>query len=242
MSNEIVLENEKQGTPESVWGLPNGASSSIEGFTTDISSDIGGTVQFKINTDATEYRLDIYRLGYYNGDGARLVGSIDHTGAVSQPAPIIDLTTATADAGNWSVTDTWNVPADAVSGVYIAKLVREDGVQGENQIPFVVRDDGGHSDVVFQTSDTTWQAYNNWGGASLYENFMGTGTVAAYAVSYNRPVPTDHRQLRCLPMANTTAIRWLEAEWLRRLLHFWRGHGAFRSRVARPQAIYFGRA
>ena len=74
MSNEIVLENEKQGNPESEWGLPNGASSSIEGFTTDISTNLGGTVQFKINTDANNYRLDIYRLGYYDGDGARLVG------------------------------------------------------------------------------------------------------------------------------------------------------------------------
>ena len=191
VDNAIVLENEKPGNPESEWGLPNGASSSIEGFTTDISTDVGGTVQFKINTDATDYRLDIYRLGYYNGDGARLVGSIDHVGAVNQPAPIVDLTTATVDAGNWSVTDTWNVPSDAVSGVYIAKLVREDGTQGENQIPFVVRNDASHSDIVFQTSDTTWQAYNAWGGASLYQNFLGTGTRRAYAVSYNRPVETE---------------------------------------------------
>ena len=76
MSNEIALENEKQGNPESEWGLPNGASSSIEGFTTDISTNVGGTVDFKINTDSDNYRLDIYRLGYYDGDGARLVGSI----------------------------------------------------------------------------------------------------------------------------------------------------------------------
>ena len=53
VDNAIVLENEKPGNPESEWGLPNGASSSIQGFTTDISTDVGGTVQFKINTDAT---------------------------------------------------------------------------------------------------------------------------------------------------------------------------------------------
>src|SRR4029079_18279812 len=135
VDNAIVLENEKPGNPESEWGLPNGASSSIQGFTTDISTDVGGTVEFKINTDADQYRLDIYRLGYYNGDGARLVGSIQHNGDVVQPAPIVDLSRATVDAGNWSVTDTWTVPSDAVSGVYIAKLVREDGVGGENQIP-----------------------------------------------------------------------------------------------------------
>ena len=191
VDNAIVLENQKQGNPESEWGLPNGASDNIEGFTTDISTNIGNTVDFKINTDSDNYRIDIYRLGYYNGDGARLVGSIQHNGAVDQPAPIVDLSTATVDAGNWSVTDSWTVPTDAVSGVYIAKLVREDGTQGENQIPFVVRDDGGHSDIVFQTSDTTWQAYNDWGGASLYDNTLNTGTDRAYAVSYNRPLQTD---------------------------------------------------
>ena len=33
---------------------------------------------------------------------------------------------------------------------------------------FVVRDDDGGSDLLFQTSDTTWQAYNQYGGNSLY--------------------------------------------------------------------------
>jgi len=210
MPNEIVLENEKQGNPESEWGLPNGASSNIEGFATDISTDVGGTVQFKINTNATDYRLEIYRVGYYNGDGARLVGTIQHHGAEIQPAPIIDLTRATADAGNWAVTDSWTVPSDAVSGVYIAKLVREDGTAGENHIPFIIRDDDGHSDIVFQTSDTTWQAYNNWGGASLYQNFLGTGTDAAFAVSYNRPVSTTTGNA-LFSTGEYSAIRWLEA-------------------------------
>ena len=209
MSNEIVLENQKQGNPESEWGLANGPSSSIEGFTADISADVGGAVQFKINTDSTHYRLDIYRLGYYDGDGARLVGSIDHNGAVNQPAPIVNLTTGTVDAGNWGVTDTWNVPTDAVSGVYIAKLVREDGTQGENQIPFIVRDDGSHSDIVFQTSDTTWQAYNDWGGASLYTDTLGNGASRAYAVSYNRPLDTQ-TTMSVFGDGEYSAIRWLE--------------------------------
>ena len=50
----------------------------------------------------------------------------------------------------------------------IAKLVREDGTEGASMIPFIVRDDSSTSNIVFQTSDTTWQAYNAWGGASLY--------------------------------------------------------------------------
>ena len=59
------------------------------------------------------------------------------------------------------------MPANAVSGVYIAKLTRTD-TGGASHIPFVVRNDASHSDLLFQTSDTTWQAYNTYGGNSLY--------------------------------------------------------------------------
>ena len=39
---------------------------------------------------------------------------------------------------------------------------------GASHIFFIVRDDTSHSDLLFQTSDTTWQAYNDYGGNSLY--------------------------------------------------------------------------
>ena len=48
-----------------------------------------------------------------------------------------------------------------------AKLVRTDGTAGASHVAFVVRDDASRSDVLFQTSDTTWQAYNQYGGNSL---------------------------------------------------------------------------
>jgi hypothetical protein len=187
MANAITLENQKQGNPESEWGLENGASSSIEGFTTDMSYNIGSTVDFKINTDTGDYRIDIYRLGYYDGLGARYIGTLDHhTDPTFQPNPLFDSSTGLVDAGNWEVTDSWEIPSDATSGVYIAKLVREDGTFGENQIPFIVRNDAGQSDIVFKTSDETWQAYNSWGGNSVYES----STTPAVALSYNRPFTT----------------------------------------------------
>ena len=107
--------------------------------------------------------------------------------------PLRDATTGMVDAGNWAVSASWAVPADAVSGVYIAKLVRQDGTAGENHIPFIVRDDSSHSDIVFQTADKTWQAYNGWGGANFYGGngpATGQGAGRAYAVSYNRPIAT----------------------------------------------------
>ncbi|TWG92922.1 CshA-type fibril repeat protein [Mesorhizobium sp. J18] len=232
--NKIALENQKQGNPESEWGIDGDGDMNIQGFATEISTNIGGTVEFKIATDSTNYRIDIYRLGYYGGMGARKVATIDKdlTTAQIQPHPIVDYTTGLIDCGNWSVSASWQIPDDAVSGVYIAKLVREDGTEGESHIPFIVRDDGSTSDIVFQTSDTTWQAYNAWGGASLYfgqvptnpEDMMSymppncscglTAIGRAYAVSYNRPILTNTS-----PAGGThdfifgvehSAIRWLE--------------------------------
>ncbi|KQV33388.1 MULTISPECIES: DUF4082 domain-containing protein [unclassified Rhizobium] len=213
ITNKIVLENMKQGTPRSEWALPGegDGDGNIQGFATEISTDVGGKVDFKIATDSKNYRIDIYRLGYYGGDGARKVDSIQKTLATAQvqPHPIVDMSLGLIDCGNWSVSASWNVPGDAVSGVYFAKLVREDGTSGASIIPFVVRDDGSTSDVVFQTSDTTWQAYNAWGGASLYygevpvdpNKMIGymppncscglTAIGRASAVSYNRPIITN---------------------------------------------------
>ena len=170
----IQLENQKPGTPESVWQIAPGANSQlIQGFTTSISTNVGGTVNFKVNnqTGNANYSIDIYRLGYYGGDGATLVTTLQHqaTSAVIQPAPLTDASTGMVDAGNWSVTDSWTVPTTATSGVYIANVI--DGSQ-VFQIPFIIRDNSSHSDIVFQTSDETWQAYNNWGGNNLYG---GTG-------------------------------------------------------------------
>ena len=72
----------------------------------------------------------------------------------------------------------WAIPPDAVSGVYFAHLIGNDG--GESHIVFVVRNDRSRSDIYYQTSDTTWQAYNDYGGNSLYTGgpLMGGNTRA----------------------------------------------------------------
>lgn len=214
--NAIVLENMKQGTPESEW-LFDTADSSIEGYAAQFTLDHGQKVDFKINTDAKNYRIDIYRLGYYNGDGARKVATINQNLATAQlqPAPLFDPTTKLVDAGNWSVSASWNVPIDAVSGIYIAELTRLD-TGGQNMIPFIVRDDESPSDITFQTSDTTWQAYNWWGGYNLYGGIDASGHAGrADAVSYNRPIITRDGGFSSGPQdfifgAEYPTIRWLE--------------------------------
>src|SRR5215470_14028913 len=197
--NPIVCENQLSGTPQSVWDVPN-PSTTIEGFADPFSVNVGGSVHFKIRTSAATYAIDIYRIGYYGGDGARLITSLTPDLSVSQHQPACSTNTVTGlvDCGNWGVSATWNVPSTAVSGVYFAHIYRTDGTSGANQIPFVVTDNSSHSDIVFMTSDETWQAYNDWGGYSVYTgNATGSPWCCssqnpgrAVQVSYNRPFAT----------------------------------------------------
>lgn len=215
--NKIVDENAitEGRAAKSYWDAEH--SNRIEGFATDMSVNAGTRVDFKINVNdgpGSDYKVEIFRLGYYGGDGAREVSEWTNADAKVQPDALYDATRGLVDAGNWSVTDSWQVPEDAVSGVYLARLQRLDAsgnpIEGAtNQIPFIVRNDGEKHDIVLQTSDTTWQAYNGWGGnnGQVGANFYGdpSGRVdwdpiegagshsqdRAYAVSYNRPIITD---------------------------------------------------
>ena len=210
-SNPIVAENLLPGTPASQWQVAGNGDLSLQGFTTDISVQRGQPVQFKINdTTAAKYHIDLYRLGYYQGLGARQVAGISSALALRQvqPAPIIDRQTGLVDCGNWAVSATWNVPADATSGVYAADLVRDD-TGAKSQIIFVVRDDLSHSDLLFKTSDTTWEAYNTFGGSSLYS---GPHKQRAYKVSYNRPLLTrGNAPTNAVFHSEYPMIRFLEA-------------------------------
>lgn len=193
-ANAIQAENCNPGNPATEWDIQNSTAGdpTIQGFATDISVNAGQTVHFKISTDARAYQINIYRLGYYGGSGARKIVSIVPSVSLpqSQPACLTDATTKLYDCGNWAESASWQVPANAVSGVYIAHLVRID-TGGNSHIVFIVRNDSSHSDIVFQTADETWQAYNDFGGHSLYGPLGAFDlTNRAYKVSYNRPFDT----------------------------------------------------
>ena len=214
-ANPIEAENCLTGNPSSQWDIDGAGDSSIQGFATDISVNRGGTISFKVDTDASSYHLDIYRMGYYGGMGARKVTTVNPSATLPQNQPncLTNAATGLMDCGNWAVSASWTVPANATSGIYFARLVRSD-TQGASHVFFIVRDDSSHSDLLFQTSDTTWQAYNAYGGNSLY---TGAPAGRAYKVSYNRPFTT-----RCCSYpagepptfvfnAEYPMVRWLEA-------------------------------
>ncbi|MGI8875221.1 MAG: N,N-dimethylformamidase beta subunit family domain-containing protein, partial [Egibacteraceae bacterium] len=129
--NAIACENSKPGTPQSVWDVFRHGDDELQGFATSMSVNKGSSISFKIDTVAPGYRIDIYRLGYYQGNGARLIASnLGHAAPQRQPACLTDSSTGLIDCGNWAASATWNVPSTAVSGVYFAKLTRSDRNDG----------------------------------------------------------------------------------------------------------------
>ncbi len=212
-ANEIEAENCRPGNPAADWEVGGGGDPELQGFSTDISVDQGRQIDFKIDSSSTLYRIEIFRMGYYGGLGARRIATFrPQSPSSSQPACWTDSLTGLVDCSNWSVSASWVVPSNAVSGIYFAVLIREDGTPGASHIVFVVRDDDGRSDVLFQTSDTTWQAYNEYGGNSLYTGSSASPPASrAYKVSYNRPFDTrDYAEEDWVFNAEYPMVRWLE--------------------------------
>jgi fibronectin type 3 domain-containing protein/regulation of enolase protein 1 (concanavalin A-like superfamily) len=218
LSNKIVCENALPGNLPSEWDIDGIGDSTIQGFATDISVNLGGTIRFKIDTPASAYSIDIYRLGYYGGMGARKVATVAPSAPLpqQQPACLREPSTGLVDCGNWAISASWIVPSAVTSGVYIAKLTRPD-TGGASHIPFIVRDDAGNSSILFQTSDTTWQAYNDYAGNNLYPipPVSGPGPGGrSYKVSYNRPFITRASfrfEVSYLFWSEYPMIRWLES-------------------------------
>ena len=108
--NPVACENMAAG--DTGWDIRGSGDTSIQGFATSISINAGEKVFFKVRTDATSYRLDIFRMGYYGGSGARKVATINPSAPLphSQPPCVTDSHTKLVDCGNWAVSASWIFP------------------------------------------------------------------------------------------------------------------------------------
>ncbi|MEO3807841.1 DUF4082 domain-containing protein [Sphaerisporangium sp. B11E5] len=222
--NKITCENDQQGNDRSEWETnPQGT---VEGYADQMSVNLGQTVNFKIRSAALTLQVDIYRMGYYRGDGARKIISVPATTSVSRFQPSCPENATTGEVScNWGTVASWTVPTTAVSGIYFAHVIRPD-TNDDTHVVFVVRDDASTSDLLFRTADSTWQAYNSWGDIpateenpnkvhnSLYRGDSVAAPGRAVKVSYNRPFNTRESTPwgRDFVFANEyPMVRWLEA-------------------------------
>ncbi len=177
----IVTENLKPGTQG--WQLPDDRVmwDKVRGFGSATSVNTGEPVTLFVST-AAPWTVRAFRMGYYGGVGAREVWRSPEQPPLVQPPAVVDKATGMREAP-WSpslevATASWP------PGVYLLKLESADG--GSTYVPLVVRDDDSRAALLIQSSVTTWQAYNDWGGANQYSG-PGGGSGRSRVVSFDRP-------------------------------------------------------
>ncbi len=198
-ANPIVLENQQPGTDQwqlsrSGYQTANDASKQIKGYASATSVNKGEAITFYVSVNpAQSYTMDIYRIGWYQGLGGRFMQRIGPIGGSQQSACPINASTGLIECA-WVPSYTFTVPTTWTSGIYFVLLTNSQNYQ--NYINFVIRDDSRVSDLLYQESVATFQAYNNYpndgSGKSLYEyNSYGANTIAgttrAVKVSFDRP-------------------------------------------------------
>ena len=216
----VVLENQQPGSGN--WSMfPLGqpaddVGKQIKGYASATSVNLGESITFYVTVNpAQQYTMDVYRMGWYQGLGGRLMQSIGPLQGLAQPACPVDSSTGLIEC-DWTASYTLSVPPTWTSGVFIVKLTNAQGYQ--NYITFVVRDDARVADIMFQQAVNTYQAYNNYPddratGKSIYDfNSYGANTVSgtprAVKVSWNRPY-ADRGAGQFLSW-EVYFIRWLE--------------------------------
>src|SRR5438876_137522 len=213
-SNPIQIENSKAGTPGWNDFSADLAPDTLSGFGSKISVNHGDSIDFYVTTTAPSFTINIYRTGYYGGAGARLISSLGSFPGLHQAIPAPDKVTGIIASSNWTRTTTLNIPSSWVTGVYLAKLTSSTGKS--SFIFFVVRDDGGHEAIDFQASVTTYQAYNTWGGTSLYNNNTNLSIFKgphATKVSFDRPFnPGDSNGAGHYFFYEYKFVYWLESQ------------------------------
>lgn len=185
----IVEENKKQGTTD--WQLTyvrskNYRSEIIEGYCSRTSLRAGEELDVYLSAKpSADVSIHIYRMGYYGGKGARHMASYGPFQVETQPTPPV--AEHRLRECKWKRTTSIKIPEDWLSGVYLGKLSCKEH-RYESYVIFVVTDTR-KADILFQTSDTTWQAYNKWpDNYSLYDSDPPLKVWSATTwVSYDRP-------------------------------------------------------
>lgn len=206
--NPIPAENSQPGSTGWLAGMPT-LSHDIAGFADSPSVNVGETLQLAVSTrvDGTLYSVKVFRLGWYGGRGGREVfhDANLHGQAQGTWDPTIGsldgCTSCTWDAQtgmldtHWTYNYALHIPSNWLSGEY--EIILTDANYRSAYVSFVVRQDQRTSDILFIKPVNTYQAYNKWGGYSLYTSpahgngIPGYGLKPAVNVSFNRPYNVD---------------------------------------------------
>lgn len=191
----VPNENRRPGTTDwqltNVWpNLGKGYRSGwVEGYCGRQSVSAGDELPIFVSTSpARRFTLELFRMGYYGGAGARRIDTFGPYSGKTQPDPPIGANRLREC--HWEASLTIRIDESWPSGVYLGKLatVPESAAEHawQSYVIFIVRDNR-QAGVIFQCADNTWAAYNRWpDDYSLYTDPRHSWAPSV-AVSFDRP-------------------------------------------------------
>ncbi|MHB8492802.1 MAG: N,N-dimethylformamidase beta subunit family domain-containing protein [Solirubrobacteraceae bacterium] len=192
----VALDNRARGT--TAWRLPGPATllggegrGALEGYVAEQSILPGQRETVYVRAPGSRTVIvRIYRIGWYGGAGGRLELESGPLPVVRQPACAHDARTGLTQC-DWHGTLSFSLPRSLVSGVYVVKLLGAHGAQRD--CVFVLRA-LRPAPLLVELPTATWEAYNGWGGDSLYPGGQEVGlthSTQGVEVSYDRPYATQ---------------------------------------------------
>ncbi|HUZ83428.1 MAG TPA: N,N-dimethylformamidase beta subunit family domain-containing protein [Gaiellales bacterium] len=189
--NPIQLENQLPGTTS--WIVPSPDQAQIAGYTGRWSYLPGDRVTLYVNSGGDPFSYRVYRMGWYQGTGGRLV--LTGPGSIRNPPQPASTVTGDQTNGakllqtNWTPSASFNTGTGWVSGFYV--IVLADAITGaESYASFTLRATDPAA-IVVNLATNTWESYNRWGGLSLYADLRppqpGVAPTEAHQVSALRP-------------------------------------------------------
>lgn len=177
------------GMPQTQWNRSIPGPKAVEGWFDSPSATCGAQVGLHVTGNARPIKIKIYRMGYYGGAGARLITSTTIPAVKQYGAPQITKAPISTVSTNWPVAWYLKVNTATIPGQYLLRL--DDGGKDPSFVPLMIEDPTIKSAITFVSSVLTWEAYNQWGGYSLYKGPNRQRDTRSTIVSFNRPFDGD---------------------------------------------------
>ena len=187
VAEDIRAQNALPGDPR--WRVTHPAHLyQLEGFTDRTDVLPGASFRLFVSTTARSFRVRAFRMGWYGGDLARLVWISPEVPGRFQPGAKI-IQPGSMVVAPWRpslAVPTTNWPP----GSYLLRLDASTGAQ--SYVPIVIRSPSVAGRAVLVSAVTSYQAYNGWGGYSLYGGPGGSFAARGRRVSFDRPISYSH--------------------------------------------------
>jgi hypothetical protein len=210
----VVSENERPGT--TAWKI-GGHATGISGFAGQVYAAAGQQVTLYASTAAPWFRAQAFRMGWYQGRGARLVWTSPQVTAKNQPACPVRRGVNMVACDNWTPSLTFRVTPAFVPGDYLIKLTAPGHRQ--SYVPLTIWDPASTATYVIKNDVFTWQAWNFYGGYDYYQGLGGCPPDVypicsrARVVSYDRPYAAEQGSGNFLGL-EYPLVKWAEQHGL----------------------------